>query len=95
MCIIDRSKASALERKFFAKVLLIMWCDAITRNEGDAFEAEWLLGDAVLETPTKKRRQDRVADDDDADPFVEDAYDASTAVADEGEEDAACMGTDL
>ena len=76
-------KSTILERKRVAKLLITSWCEAITRNEGDAFEAEWLLGDAVPEPPPKKRRSDRVADDDDAYPFEEDA--AIAAVADDGE----------
>ena len=80
-------RASSLQRKHAAKHLLTLWCEAIARDEGHAFEAEWLLEDdlPLFETPAKKRRTDRVADDDDADSFEEDA--ATAAVADGGEAD--------
>ena len=49
--------ASAQERRRAVKYLITRWCKAIVQNECDAFETEWLLGGAIVETPTKRRRQ--------------------------------------
>jgi hypothetical protein len=76
------SNAISLQRKQFAKDLVTLWCDAITRNEGDAFATEWVLGDAVLETLKKKRRQGQGETAAVADPADTD----QAAVADAGGE---------
>ena len=50
------NKLGRFAEKSLIKKLLVMWCDAITRGEGEAFPAEWGLDECVLETSTKKPR---------------------------------------
>ena len=70
------SRASISERRRVIKDLLTQWGAAITRKEGDAFEAEWFLVGEALTTPPKKRRKRHdvcLADADGADAGVDDA----------------------
>ena len=51
--------ATLAQRKLFAKTLITLWCDAITRGGEEAFKTEWGVGESAFETPKKKRRHQR------------------------------------
>jgi hypothetical protein len=62
----DRSTSTPTYKKSIAKAFITKWCASITRNESGAFESDWGLGEAILETPPKAKRPRRGGAYDDA-----------------------------
>jgi hypothetical protein len=62
----DRSTSTPTDKKSIAKAFITKWCASITRNESGAFESDWRLEEAILETPPKAKRPRRSGADDDA-----------------------------
>ena len=59
------SRIVAILLKDVAKDFMKRWCEAIVSDGGAKFEEEWGLQEPVLETPVKKRRGTKEAEEDD------------------------------